>query len=62
MSAVKNLFTLFSKFGERNIHWREDLARKDVRRQFLGVISGAMLAILLLAMAGLASCARSDGL
>jgi hypothetical protein len=55
MSAAKNLSTLFSACAERNSFSRRNLTRKDMRRQFPGVISGAMLAILLLAMAGLAS-------
>lgn len=50
MSATRNLSTLLSKFAESSIH-----SRKDRRRLFTGAISGAILTILLLVMAGMAS-------
>ena len=55
MSATKTPSTLFSAFAERSIHSQNKLTRKDVRVQSPRVISGAMIAISLLAMAGLAS-------
>jgi hypothetical protein len=50
MPATMSLSTLLSEFAESNIH-----SRKDLRSQFPSAISGAVLAIVLLVMAGLAS-------